>query len=52
MRAASPPSPPLYRGRPQGLEPPVGRRGVRGPTLVVIGLWIAVALVALGRHLL
>ena len=41
----------IYAGKPQSLEPPTGRRGLRGPTALVIGIWIAVALVSLGRHL-
>ncbi len=34
---------------PASLEPPTGKRAVRGPTLFVLGLVIAVALAAIVR---
>lgn len=42
----APPDPPLYRGRPLGLDPPVGRRAVRGPALAVVLLYAALGLAA------
>jgi len=34
---------------PAGLEPPTGRRAVRGPTAFVLGMMMLVALVTLVR---
>lgn len=36
-------------GEPLSLEPPTGRKGVRGPTLFVLGALMAVALAAIVR---
>jgi hypothetical protein len=36
-------------GPSTGLEPPTGRRRVRGPTLFVLGLLMAVAVAAIAR---
>jgi len=37
----------VYRGRPAGIDPPVGRRAVRGPALAVALLYVAIAVAAL-----
>jgi hypothetical protein len=39
----------VYRGRPQSLDPPVGRRAVRGPVLAVA---VAYTLLGLAAFLL
>lgn len=47
--SAAPPDRPggVYRGRPQGLDPPVGRRAVRAPGAAVAALYLIVGVVAL-----
>jgi len=49
---SDPPSAPnvsgrIYEGRPESLEPPVGRRGLRGPTACIALLYVGLALAAL-----
>lgn len=36
---------------PQGLEPPTGRRALRAPTALILGLWTLIALLVIGRYL-
>lgn len=37
----------IYRGRPQSLDPPVGRRAVRAPVAAVAALYVLIGLTAL-----
>lgn len=37
----------IYRGRPQSLDPPVGRRAVRAPVAAVAVLYAVIGLAAL-----